>query len=258
MNIIQLILIFKRHVLLLLLVPVLLAGVVAYLTKNPTLQYESKTIIYTGIASGYNLEQNQKFDMFGSRNAFDNLINVVKSRETLSETAVRLFVKCLSLDAYKKTIISKNSFIELRRDTPPYIKNMVVVPVFVNDSSARNEAYEQSVEIFLDYLNSSDTNFIYNLLNNKHRFFSIRAISGISVRRVQSSDLIDIKYKSDDRSICLRVPLSEVWIMLSNSVTFSISSKTGWANDIFSCSGLLKARWYIRASFSYLFFISSS
>jgi len=141
MNLIQLITIFKRHILLLISVPVILASVVIYLTRNPTLEYESSTIIYTGIASGYNLEQNNKFDLFGSRNAFDNLINVIKSRETISETAIRLFAKVLSLDTYDKSIISKASFIEVRRNTPQYIKDMVVKPIFAEDSSAIRMAY---------------------------------------------------------------------------------------------------------------------
>lgn len=204
MNIIQLINIFKRHILLLMFVPIFLAVIVTYLTRNPTLEYETETTIYTGIASGQTLEQNDRFDLFGSRMAFDNLINVIKSRETLSETAIRLFAKCLSLDTYDKVIISKNSFIDLRQKTPQFIKDMVIKPVFLDDSVARAEAYEQTVKIFTDYYNASDTNYIYNLLNYKHRFFSIRAISGINVTRVQSSDLIKIKYKSEDPGIAMQ------------------------------------------------------
>lgn len=204
MNIIQLINIFRKHILLLISVPVLMVLVVIYFTRNPTVQYESTTIIYTGLASGSTLEQKDRFDLFGSKNAFDNFINVVKSRETKSETAIRLFAKCLSLNAYDKTIISKNSFIELRKFTPQHIKDMVVRPVFTADSAAIADAYEQTVQIFTDYKNGSDTNFIYNLLNYSHPYFSIKAISGIVVRRVQSSDLVDISYKSTDPGITLQ------------------------------------------------------
>ncbi len=204
MNLIQLINIFKRHFLLLISVPVLLASIVIYLTQNPTFEYESSTIIYTGIASGYNLEQNDKFDLFGSRNAFDNLINVIKSRETMSETAIRLFARVLSLDAYDKGIISKSSFIVVRRKTPEYIKEMVVKPIFAEDSSALNSGYEQTVEKFNEYLNASDTNYLYNLLNYNHKFFSIKAVSGTKVKRVQGSDLIELKFKSVDPGITVQ------------------------------------------------------
>jgi polysaccharide biosynthesis transport protein len=216
MNIIQLINVFKRHILLLVTVPVLLAVIVTYLTRNPTLEYESETIIYTGIASGYNLEQNDRFDLFGSRNAFDNLINVIKSRETLSETAIRLFALCLSLDTYDKTIISKNSFIDLRKNTPQYIKDMVIKPVFTGDSISNARAYEQTVSIFTDYHNASDTNYIYNLLNYRHKFFSIRAISGIRVNRVQSSDLVEIKYKTEDPGLTLQTLKTLTGVFIRN------------------------------------------
>jgi len=204
MNVIQLINIFKRHLLLLLSIPILLSSLVFYLTKNPTYEYESSTVIYTGIASGYNLEQKEKFDLFGSRNAFDNLINVIKSRETLSETAIRLFALTLSLDSYNKTIISRESFIDLRKKTPQHIKDMVVKPIFTNDSVAKYMAYEQTVQRFIEYKNASDTNYIYNLLNYKHIFFSIKSISSVRVNRVQSSDLIELKYKTIDPGITIQ------------------------------------------------------
>lgn len=204
MNIIQLLNIVKKHILLLMFVPIFLAVLVTYLTRNPTLEYETETVIYTGIGSGQTLEQNDRFDLFGSRMAFDNLINVIKSRETSIEAGIRLFAKCISLDQYDKKIISKNSFIELRMKTPQYIKDMVIKPVFTRDSAARIQAYEQTVKVFTDYYNSSDTNYIYNLLNYTHKYFSIKAISGCVVRRVQSSDLISIKYTSQDPGIALQ------------------------------------------------------
>jgi uncharacterized protein involved in exopolysaccharide biosynthesis len=203
MNIIQFLLILKRHIILLLGVPVMLAVIVAYLTRNPTLQYESETVIYTGIASGYNLEQNDRFDLFGSRNAFDNLINVVKSRETYTETALRLYVKCLSLDTYQKHIISKPAFIDLRVKTPQRIKDLLEKPI-LDDSLVIAETYANNIRRFREYLNADDTNYLYGLLNYNHKFFSIKAISKINVSRVQSSDLIQIKYKSEDPGITVQ------------------------------------------------------
>jgi uncharacterized protein involved in exopolysaccharide biosynthesis len=204
MDIIQLINIFRKHLILLVAVPLLLGLIVVYLTRNPTWQYESSTTIYTGIASGYTIEQKDRFDHFASNNAFDNLINVIKSRETMSETGIRLLAQGLSMDQYNKTVISKESFIELRRLTPQYIKDMVVKPVFVDDSLSRVQAYEQTVRKFIDYGNASDTNFIYNILNYRHKHYSIRAISKIKVKRVQNSDLIEVTYQSDDPGITVQ------------------------------------------------------
>jgi uncharacterized protein involved in exopolysaccharide biosynthesis len=204
MNIIQLIGILKRHILLLGAIPVVLAVLVAYLTKDETLKYQSETVIYTGIGSAQTLEQKDRFDLFGSKMAFDNLLNVIKSRETRSETAVRLFAKCLSLDHYQERIISKASFIELRQKTPQFIKDMVIKPVFSEDSLAKAKAYEQTVTVFMNYLNASDTNYIYNLLNYNHKYFSIKAIAGVKVQRVQNSDLISMEFESEDPGIVMQ------------------------------------------------------
>jgi polysaccharide biosynthesis transport protein len=204
MDILQLIRIFQKNLLLLVSVPLTLALLVIFLTRNPTFQYQSSTTIYTGIASGYTIEQKDRFDLFATNNAFDNLINVIKSRETLNETAIRLFAQGLSQNSYEKTIISKESFVNLRKLTPAYIKDMVVKPIFDDDEISVKQAYEQTVEKFIEYKNASDTNYIYNLLNFGHKHYSIYAISKIRVRRVQSSDLIEVIYQSDDPGITMQ------------------------------------------------------
>jgi polysaccharide biosynthesis transport protein len=204
MDILQLIRIFQKNLILLISVPLALALLVIFLTRNPTFQYQSSTTIYTGIASGYTIEQKDRFDLFATNNAFDNLINVIKSRETLNETAVRLFAQGLSQNSYEKTIISKESFVNLRKLTPAYIKDMVVKPIFDDDEISVKQAYEQTVEKFIEYKNASDTNYIYNLLNFGHKHYSIYAISKIRVRRVQSSDLIEVIYQSDDPGITMQ------------------------------------------------------
>ncbi len=216
MTIIQLIGILKRHLLLLGVIPIVLAVLVAYLTKDETLKYESETVIYTGIGSAQTLEQKDRFDLFGSKMAFDNLLNVIKSRETRSETAVRLFAKCLSLDQYEERIISKASFIDLRQKTPQFIKDMVIKPVFTDDSLAKTQAYEQTVSVFMNYLKSSDTNYIYNLLNYNHKYFSIKAIAGVKVQRVQNSDLISMKFQSEDPGIVMQTLLILTHVFIQN------------------------------------------
>ncbi len=214
MDIIQFINIIKKHIILLVMVPVLLALLMVYLTKNPTLEFRTSTTIYTGIASGYSLEQKGKMDYFTFNNSFDNLINVIKSRETMSETAIRLIVQGLSLDTYDKQIISKESFITLKRITPQHIKDMVVKPVFQDDPIARELAFEQTVQKFIAYKNASDTNFVYNILNYEHKFYSIRAINKVSVSRVKSSDLIEMTYQLQDPGVALQTLnfLTEVFI----------------------------------------------
>ena len=204
MDINQLIKIFLKHVWLLITIPVLLALIVVYLTKNQSYNYESKTRIYTGIASGYSLDQDKRIDIFAANNSFDNLMNVIKSRETLSELGLRLIAQTMLLENFNPLFISKDNFIEIRKIVPSYLKELVVRPIIPDDSLSYHLAFEQTVANFIKFRNDSDTNFLYNILNYNHKHYSIKALSTIKVQRVQMSDLVEISYESDDPGICLQ------------------------------------------------------
>jgi succinoglycan biosynthesis transport protein ExoP len=204
MDINQLIKIFLKHLWLLITIPVLLALIVVYLTKNQSYTYESKTRIYTGIASGYSLDQTRRIDFFSANNSFDNLINVIKSRETLSEVSIRLIAQAMLLESHNPMFISKDNFIELRRIVPPNIKELVMKPIIPDDSLSYHIAFEQTVSNFMRYKSESDTNFLYNMLNYDYKHYSLKALSTIKVQRIQSSDLVEISYESDDPGISLQ------------------------------------------------------
>ncbi len=232
MKIIDLFRVLKKNLFLLLLTPIVLASLVTYLTKTPTYTYSSETTLYTGIASGSSVEMNKSISFFATNTAFDNLINVIKSRETKQEVAIRLLSLHLMLPEYSPKYISKESFNKLHTITPEHIKRLVASkPVSkstsisepgtaqteasfsfnaLEDSESQNrlpvsidkESYEQTVRNFKEYMASNDTNFVYKLLNFTHPHYSIKAISRINVQRIQSSDLVKLKYDSDDPGIC--------------------------------------------------------
>ncbi len=250
MNIIDAIRLIRKHLVLLLFTPVILALLVVYLTKNPTFVYSSETTLYTGIASGSSIEMDKSFSFFANNTAFDNLINIIKSRETEQEVAIRLLAQHLMLSEYDSRYISKSSFNDLRKITPKYIYTLVSSPrkegfgrkkgstlskpvVATNatqgsleaaaantnafsfsklDTSATNvatlpapinrEDYEQTVKNLMTYMASSDTNFVYSLLYFTHPHYSIAAISNVSALRIGSSDLVKLKFDSDDPGIC--------------------------------------------------------
>ena len=232
MKIIDLIRLLKKNLILLLLTPIVLAGLVTYLTKTHTYSYSSETTLYTGIASGSSVEMNKSLSFFATNTAFDNLINVIKSRETQQEVAIRLLSLHLMLPEYSTKYISKESFIKLHTITPGHVKKLVVNKAVtkstsfsepdkaqtednfsfntLEDSKSQNilpasidkEAYEQTVRNLEEYMASNDTNFVYKLLYFSHPHYSIKAISGINVQRIQSSDLVKLKYDSDDPGIC--------------------------------------------------------
>jgi uncharacterized protein involved in exopolysaccharide biosynthesis len=229
---------------------------VFYLTRKPVYTYSSETILYTGIASGTSVEMDKSLSFFATNTAFDNLINVINSRETQQEVAIRLLAQHLMLPGPDPKYISRQSFFNLKKITPAYINKLIVhrgktgginnkaeIPnettggrsdVSADSSSSESFSfsrldtvsselkpasinqieYEQTVNNLTDYMQSSDTNFIYRLLNSSYPHYSLEAIAKASVNRIGSSDLVKLKFDSDDPGICQQtlVMITEVCV----------------------------------------------
>ncbi|RLD91324.1 MAG: hypothetical protein DRJ09_01425 [Bacteroidetes bacterium] len=119
---------FKRNLLLFIVVPLLMAIVVFYFTRNQPKAYESETIIYTGITTGYSIESTSQrpTDFFSVSAQFDNLLNLLKSRQTIVETSIRLLAQDLCLEKPIPQYISVHNYNQLQSFTPKYVKDMVV------------------------------------------------------------------------------------------------------------------------------------
>jgi polysaccharide biosynthesis transport protein len=237
MKVIDLVRLFRKHLILLLLTPVLLASLVIFLTRKPDFKFASETKLYTGIATGSGVELDKTLSYFATNTAFDNLINIIKSRETQQEVAIRLLAQHLLLDGYDPKYISSKSYSELKRITPAYIYTLAgknnpvsdqrsaVADLLDSDtlklkgsfsfndlksltnsitlpSSIDPDAYELTVKKLTDLMAGSDTNFVYRLLNFEHPHYSIKALSSVNVQRIGNSDLIQLKYETDDPGIC--------------------------------------------------------
>jgi uncharacterized protein involved in exopolysaccharide biosynthesis/cellulose biosynthesis protein BcsQ len=215
----------------LLLTPVLLAVLVAFFTRNPKYEYSSETTLYTGIASGSSVEMDKSFSYFANNTAFDNLINVINSRETQQEVSIHLLAQHLMLENCDPRYISKESFDYVRKITPDYVKALVVKPKIQNKTDTSNEtskndtifsfsklyasssgtnklqapldqdAFEQTVKNLTKLATSSDTNFVYHILYYDTPHYSLKEISTINAQRIGSSDLVKLKFTSDDPGI---------------------------------------------------------
>ncbi|PQB05082.1 hypothetical protein [Aureitalea marina] len=206
-----------RHKVVLIGTPIVLAGLVLVLTTNPKYDYYSETMLYTGLASGSSVEMEKSFNYFATNIAFDNLINIVNSRETQEEVAIRLLSQHLLLDSYNPRYISEDSYQKLMETVPDEIFQMVVregsdsskVTTTDDDqlaalfpSTISRSDYEQTVAKLSEYMRSSNTNFVYELLNYEDEHYSIKAISEIKAVRMSNSDLVKISYQMDDPGIC--------------------------------------------------------
>ena len=116
MTIIGLLRLLRKHLVLLLLTPVLLAGLVIVFTKNPSFTYSSETTLYTGLASGSSVEMGKAISYFATNTDFDNLINEINSRETQQEVAIRLLAQHLMLSQPDPRYISAKAFDYLKKN----------------------------------------------------------------------------------------------------------------------------------------------
>lgn len=225
-------LLFKHRVLLV-LTPLLMALAVVGLTLHPSYTYTSETTLYTGIASGEGVNMGINLNYFATNTSFDNLINVTKSRETKQEVAIRLLAQHLLLDKPDPKYISAKSFIELRRITPPYIRALVVksdsisvdtvgTPLF--PTSINKQDFERTVQNLKECMVANDTNFVYKLLNYNHPNYSIDAISSIDVTRMESSDLVRLRYESGDPGICQQTLALFMEVCIRNYKKIKVSS----------------------------------
>lgn len=225
MKLIVLIRLMLKHLILLVAVPMLLALLVILLTREPKLSYTSSTVLYTGLASGSSIEMEKSFNYFATNTAFDNLINIIKSRETQEEVAIRLLSLHLLLPKADPKYISPKLYARLKTKIPANVyayvarSNKSTAAPVVGDSLLTNDNsptdsmvlfpsvinkadYEATVASLTALMKSNDTNFVYKLLNFEDEHYSIKAISAIKVERLSSSDLIRLTYEVNDPGIC--------------------------------------------------------
>ncbi|MBN2669360.1 MAG: hypothetical protein JXR60_09030 [Bacteroidales bacterium] len=204
MNIIQLIRLILKNIKIIFIVPVILVGVVISLTANLPKSYSSKTIIYTGFGTGLNLKSvsNANFDYLKTQAAFDNLINIIEARKTYEEVAIRLLAKHMAIEKIDGNLISIEHYKDVKKNVFDSLK--------IKPSNNESLIFDQ---LWADYQNGGN-NFIYKLLHGKHPYYSIDAVSGISVKRISNSDLIEINFDADDAGVCYQTLkiLNEVFI----------------------------------------------
>lgn len=217
MTIIDFIRLILKHLVLIIVVPLLLGVLVLLLTMNPSFEYSSQTILYTGLATGTSIDMEKTFNYQATNSAFDNLINIIKSRETQEEVSIRLLAIHLMLPEANPKYISQIHFDQLKKKIPKDLYNYIETGnTFYAKSIIKSEHetkpfpesisrdnYERTVKNLTDLKNSSTDNFVYEILNyNKDEHYSLKAMSKIKADRINSSDLIKLSYTVNDPGIC--------------------------------------------------------
>ncbi|GAL65893.1 GumC family protein [Jejuia pallidilutea] len=189
-----------KHKTILTVVPLIFGLLAVLLTINPKRSYYSETMLYTGIASGSSIEMDKTFNYLAANNAFDNLINVIKSRDTQEEVAIRLLSQHLSLRKPNHKFISDESYEALMEILPEDLKSYLATNKNLDENG--NLDYETTVLYLTELMNSDNSNFVYSLLSFDDPHYSLEAISKVKVERISSSDLVKLSYEIDDPGIC--------------------------------------------------------
>ena len=177
-----------KHKTILIVVPLIFGLLAVLLTVNPKRSYYSETMLYTGIASGSSIEMDKTFNYLAANNAFDNLINVIKSRDTQEEVAIRLLSQHLSLKKPNHKFISDESYEALMEILPEDLKSYLANDQNLDENG--NLDYESTVTYLTELMNSDNSNFVYSLLSFDDPHYSLEAISKVKVERISSSDLV--------------------------------------------------------------------
>lgn len=198
MKIIHYIRLLLRKLLWVLLVPVLCAGAVYYFTRNMPKDYVSNTTLYTGVASGYSITNNdedQRVDNFAVNNAFDNLLATAKSRQTIEQVAMHLLAEHLLLRKPDVKELSGVGYEDLKKIAG---EKLIQKAQQLGDTASVYN-YLQSV-----YESKAD-NPIARILDAKKSFYSIDNItSNLTITRINSSDMVQIVYTCSDPAVTMR------------------------------------------------------
>lgn len=176
----------------LLILPIIAGTFTFFLTRKLPAQYEAETSIYTGITSNTGLDVTAiRVDKLVTQNEYNNVLTILKSESLMEEISLRLLAQHLMLAKPQKEIISEVAFNDLQKNVPDKVKILVV-----------KGDYERTYQNLKNFVNPDSKNYLYSILNYDHPYYSIKALSTIKVEQINSSDMIQLSYVSEDAGIC--------------------------------------------------------
>jgi uncharacterized protein involved in exopolysaccharide biosynthesis len=188
----------KQYYLLIVAVPLLMAGLVFYLTMGEQKSYSSSSSIYTGIASGFNVDMRQGVgDRFMIQSVFENVLTIMESKKVKEIVALKLIAQHLiqDIDSLSVRICKKVSLQELHKLIPEEVRKKLTVD---ND-------FDKTYERLQSYLSQDHENVIYRIVHNKRYIpnYSLLALNNIKFKRIKTSDLVKIDFSATDPGIAM-------------------------------------------------------
>jgi phosphorylcholine metabolism protein LicD len=158
-------------------VPIVIALTIFFSTKNSPDSFKSSTTLYTGFASGYSIENGEKakIDFHAITISFDNLINIVKAKDTKEEIALRLLAHHIFLNKKADKTIWQTNLDRLNTIIPSDVLNKVLDKKFE----------EKTFTNLVTFKSQDEKNVIYKLLNHDNDpYYSIISISDVKMTRI--------------------------------------------------------------------------
>lgn len=173
---------------------ILLSGIVmgsmsAYSSLNAKKEYQSHTLLNTGLISGYTLESNKgnRVDYAFTNNEMENLINMATSFETYKELSGKLLADLMLAQANGKKVLLEDNLSE-------WYAVLEEVPFQIEKTASAEEVYKQIKAIS----ESDKENPIYKLMHSKNPIIGLEKLELLTVQREGSSDMIRMEYSSID------------------------------------------------------------
>lgn len=184
MSLVSFIRLLLRFKWVLLTAPVLVAFLVYFALRGKPDEFASQSVIYTGLVSGFNLESggDTRLDYHVVNSGFDNLITTIQSRETLLSVSAHLLAD-VACDATNYALLNEDPGVaeltdQVRSWSQP---DCMEARVMIEDSLAMGKG------------------LIYTALLIENGPFSLRSLtSNLSVRRINSSDLLEVRFTAND------------------------------------------------------------
>lgn len=169
----------------------IVTGLVVYFTQFLPYSYTVKSSLYAGVTNSTSLDGTSlNFSVVNS--TFDNLINIAKSQGTLRQVSIRLLANSLTYGEEW----NDNEYIQAQH----YRKLLQITPQEVLGLVDRENAANTLAKLAA-YYKEDKHNFVYEVFNRPVPFYSARALDGINIKRIGSSDILEISYTSADPGI---------------------------------------------------------
>lgn len=169
----------------------LVTGLVVYFTQFLPFSYTVESSLYAGVTNATYID-GTVVSSISVNSTFDNLIGLAKSRGTLARVSVRLLANALTYGEEWKD----NHYIEAKH----YRQLIQMTPKEVLALVDRKDV-EKTAQALFDYRREYPNNFVYSMFSLPVPFYSVHALDKIVVKRVGTSDVLDITYTAADPGI---------------------------------------------------------